>query len=140
MDGDVVCSQGFNLLGPGHWISDADEVHHNFGAIILARLDAFSNGGITGRTQDVHQVSPGFGRGFHLDAAGIHDLHVGHDGMLGKTTPQFPDGVQTFAFDEGRAGFQPVNTGRDRQLRHGQRPGDIHKIQGQLQGYAHDSS
>ena len=132
MNSNVVRSQSFNLDSPGHRIGDANKVHHDFGAVILARLDALGNCGIAGCTQDVHQISSGFGRTFHFDTAGIHDLHVGHDGVLGKAAPQFPDRVQAFAFNERCAGFQPVDAGRNRQLRYGQRPGDIYKIQGKL--------
>ena len=113
MDRNIVSPQGFYLLGPGHRIGDTDQIHDNFSAIIFACLDAFGNRRITGRTQNIHQIGPGLGCGFHFNTAGIHNLHVGDNGVLREMAPQFPHCIETFTFNERGSGFEPVNSGRD---------------------------
>ena len=62
-------------------------------AVVAPGLDALADGGVGGGAEHADDVGAGLGGGLHLDAAGVHGLHVGDDGLVGEAAPQLAHGV-----------------------------------------------
>lgn len=123
----------------GHPVAplQAHQVHGDARVIATGGLDALADGGVGGDGKDVNNVCAGLGGGLCLNAAGVHDFHVGEDGGRWELAPKRTDRVEAFALDEGRARFEPLDAARDGLSRDAERLVEVDKIKGKLEDGFH---